>query len=151
MRLALAADVAAVRELVRAAFLVYVPRIGREPAPMGVDYAAVVGEGRCWVDVGDDGRIVGMIQCAVADGFLEVETVAVAPEAHGRGVGSRLLAFAEERARELGLPEVRLCTNEAMTENIAYYPRRGFREVGRTTQHGYRRVFFAKGIVGPDG
>jgi N-acetylglutamate synthase-like GNAT family acetyltransferase len=138
-------DVALIQELVRAAFVRYVPRIGREPAPMAVDYRVPVGEGRCWV-AQDDGRVVGMVQCAVDAGHLEVETIAVAPDMHGRGVGSRLLAFAERRARALGLPEVRLCTNEAMTENIAYYPRRGFTEVGRATEHGYRRVYFAKPV-----
>ena len=145
LRLALAADVTPIRELVRVAFERYTARIGREPAPMGVDYRLPVGEGRCWV-VEDGGRIVGMVQCAVAGGHLEVETLAVAPDAQGRGVGTRLLAFAELRARELGLPEVRLYTNEAMTENLEYYPRRGFREVERATRHGFRRVFYAKPI-----
>jgi hypothetical protein len=44
----------------------------------------------------------------------------------------------------MGLPEIRLYTNEAMTENLGYYPRRGYRETHRATQNGYRRVFFSK-------
>jgi ribosomal protein S18 acetylase RimI-like enzyme len=145
LRLALAEDVESVRGLVRLAFLPYVTRIGREPAPMGADYSGPVAEGRCWV-VEDDGRIAGMVQVATASGYLEVETIAVAPDVRARGVGTRLLRFAEEQARALGLPEVRLYTNEAMTENLEYYPRRGFREIGRETGQGYRRVFFAKPI-----
>ena len=39
-------------------------------------------------------------------------------------MGSRLLRLAEEQAHARGLPEVRLYTNEAMTENLDYYPRR---------------------------
>jgi hypothetical protein len=31
-----------------------------------------------------------------------------------------------------------------MTENIAMYPRLGYRETGRGEQAGYARVFFAK-------
>ncbi|GIM90807.1 GNAT family N-acetyltransferase [Paractinoplanes toevensis] len=145
VRLALAADAASIQQLVRAAFVRYVPRIGREPAPMGVDYRVPVAEGRCRV-VEHDGRVVGMVQCAARTGYLEVETIAVAEEARGLGVGTELLAYAEEQARELGLPEVRLYTNEAMTENLEYYPRRGFREIERATHHGYRRVFFAKPV-----
>jgi N-acetylglutamate synthase-like GNAT family acetyltransferase len=145
VRVALAPDVASIQQLVRAAFVRYVPRIGREPAPMGVDYRVPVAEGRCWV-VEHDGRVVGMVQCAERPGYLEVETIAVAEDRQGHGVGTRLLAYAEERARELGLPEVRLYTNEAMTENLEYYPRRGFREIHRGTHHGYRRVFFAKPV-----
>lgn len=145
MRPAREADVAAIEEIVRVAFRPYVPRIGVEPGPMRADYAAIVGEGRCWV-AEHEGRVVGMVQLAVEGSHLEVETVAVADEVRGLGVGSRLLAFAEDRARSLGLAEVRLSTNEAMTENIAYYPRRGYREVGRGVQRGYRRVFFAKAV-----
>jgi cation transport regulator ChaC len=33
-----------------------------------------------------------------------------------------------------------------MIENLAYYPRRGYRETHRAVQHGFRRVFFAKDL-----
>ncbi len=42
--------------------------------------------------------------------------------------------------------EVRLYTNEAMAENLTYYPRHGYRETHRATQDGYRRVFFTKAV-----
>ncbi len=60
------------------------------------------------------------------------------------GHGRTLLELADQDARELGLPEIRLCTNEAMTENLAFYPRQGFHETGRGVQDGYHRAFFAK-------
>lgn len=144
-RPASAADTEPVRRLVHLAFAHYTPRIGEQPAPMTADYDQVVAQGRCWV-VEEDGRLVGMVQLATAPGHLTVETIAVAPDAQGRGIGARLLTFAENRARALGLPEVRLYTNEAMTENLAYYPRRGYREIGRETRNGFRRVLFAKPI-----
>jgi GNAT superfamily N-acetyltransferase len=75
---------------------------------------------------------------------LLVENIAVRPAAQGRGVGRVLLARAEELAAELGYGEVRLYTHETMTENIAYYPRRGYTETHRGGQDGYRRVFFRK-------
>lgn len=67
----------------------------------------------------------------------------------GVGVGARLLQLAERKARDHGLPEVRLYTNEAMTENLTYYSHRGYRETHRSTHEGYRRVFFTKILV-PD-
>jgi GNAT superfamily N-acetyltransferase len=73
-----------------------------------------------------------------------VENVAVRPAAQGQGIGGRLLALAEQHARGLGLSEIRLYTNEAMTENLAYYPRRGYTETHRADQDGFRRVFFRK-------
>ena len=40
--------------------------------------------------------------------------------------------------------EIRLYTNEAMTANLAYYPRHGYTETHRAHEDGFRRVFFAK-------
>ncbi len=33
-----------------------------------------------------------------------------------------------------------------MTENLAYYPRRGYRETHRTMGDGFSRVFFTKNL-----
>jgi ribosomal protein S18 acetylase RimI-like enzyme len=75
---------------------------------------------------------------------LLLETIAVAPGAQGSGYGRLLLDRAEGDAAELGLPEVRLYTNEAMTENLTFYPRHGYRQTGRAVQDGFRRVYFSK-------
>jgi hypothetical protein len=45
-----------------------------------------------------------------------------------------------------GVTEVRLYTNEAMTENLSFYPRHGYRETGRAVQDGFRRVYFSKTV-----
>ena len=66
------------------------------------------------------------------------------PQAQGRGIGVRLLMLAEEQARGLDLDEIRLYTNEAMTENLGYYPRHGYTETHRAKQDGFDRVFFRK-------
>jgi hypothetical protein len=50
--------------------------------------------------------------------------------------------------RRLRLPEIRLYTNEAMTENLAYYPRRGYTETHRAAEDGFNRVFFRKPVPG---
>jgi ribosomal protein S18 acetylase RimI-like enzyme len=130
------------REVARAAYRLYVDRIGREPAPMTADYG-IAKSGEAWV-AEQGGTIVGLLVLVPALDHLLLENVAVAPPAQCLGVGARLLRLAEERARAHGLPEVRLYTNEAMTENLAYYPRRGYRETHRATQDGFRRVFFSK-------
>jgi hypothetical protein len=60
-----------------------------------------------------------------------------------------LPARAEDDARELGLPEVRLYTNAAMTENLTFHPRHGYLETGRGSQDGFERVFYVKRLSGP--
>ena len=134
---------AQLRSLAAAAYLPYVPRIGRPPAPLAADYAAIVARGEASVAV-RAGQIIGMIVLVVHADHLLLENVAVLPADQGRGVGTRLLEFAEARARELGLPAIRLYTNEAMTENLAYYQRHGYVETHRAVEHGLRRVYFIK-------
>ena len=46
-----------------------------------------------------------------------------------------------------GLSEVRLYTNEVMTENLAFYARRGYRETARSEGAAYRLVFLTKIVV----
>lgn len=143
---ALKADLPAVEALVREAYEPYAARIGRLPAPMLVDYAAVIAEGRGLV--ARRGPVVGLLVCLLHEDHLLVENLAVASAERGSGIGSLLLDAADAQARAAGVPELRLYTNEKMHENLAYYPRRGFTETGRAVQDGFARVFFAR-PVGP--
>ena len=138
-------DVDELRAIAAAAYQKYVPRIGRAPAPMTADYAQAVRDGQAWAAL-EDGQIVGFAIIIAQPGYLLLDNVAVLPAAQGRGIGARLLALAEEQARGLGLREIRLYTNETMTENLAYYPRHGYAETHRAEQDGFNRVFFRKPI-----
>ncbi|MGH1550496.1 GNAT family N-acetyltransferase [Leifsonia poae] len=145
---AVAADVPAIEALVREAYEPYVARIGREPGPLLEDYAAVVVDGRALV-ARRDGAVVGLLISSVQPDHVLVENVAVAASERGTGLGTRLLAIADEQARANGVGEVRLYTHEKMTENLAYYPRRGFVETDRRTENGFSRVFFTR-VVPPE-
>jgi ribosomal protein S18 acetylase RimI-like enzyme len=143
IRQAVDADVAAVGAVVEAAYSVYVPRIGRAPAPMTADYAALIAAGEVWVGDADE-RVIGVLVIRASGEALELENVAVDPSEQGLGHGRSLVSFAEDRARELGLQAVELYTNEAMVENVALYPQLGYVETGRRVEDGYRRVYFRK-------
>lgn len=143
LRPATAADVPALTALAAAAYAMYQPRLDRPPAPVTDDYAAAVSRDEVWV-AEQDGKLAGLLVLVPGDGYLLLVNVAVAPDQQGRGLGGRLLALAEQQAARRGLAEIRLYTNEVMTENLGYYARRGYRETHRAEQDGYRRVFFAK-------
>jgi N-acetylglutamate synthase-like GNAT family acetyltransferase len=145
VRRATVGDVPAIARLVATAFAPYVERIGRPPAPVTHDYRVLLDTARVWVAEVSD-RLGGVLVTVARSDHLLLDTVAVAPDAQGQGLGAVLLARAEDDARELGLPEVRLYTNLAMTENLTYYPRHGYIETGRGQQDGYQRVFYAKGL-----
>ncbi len=138
-------EAASLRALVRRAYALYMPRMGKEPAPMLADYSALIAEGQVHV-LEEDGAPTALIVIYPKDDALFIENIAVDPAAQGKGVGRALLDFAEREARRLGLEALRLYTNAAMTENLAYYPARGFRETGRREEDGYKRVFFEKRV-----
>jgi ribosomal protein S18 acetylase RimI-like enzyme len=139
-------DIAAIEELVERAYALYIPRIGRRPAPMDADYAERVDRGCAFV-AEDGGAIAGVIVQMAEPDHLFIEILAVDPARQGEGIGRALLAFAEDRARESGLGALRLYTNAAMTENLAFYPRLGYDEIGRRTENGFERVLFSKTLA----
>lgn len=149
-RPARAGDLSAVRRVAEAAYRPYVDRIGRPPAPMAADYADLIATGQLWV-AEHAGAIAGLLVLCPEPDHLLLDNIAVHPEAQGQGVGRRLLDLAEQRARAAGYPEIRLYTNEAMTENLAYYPRQGYVETHRGVDDGFRRVYFRKRLpAGPE-
>ena len=143
LRDAVPTDREAVERLVEAAYGGYVERIGRRPAPMDADYAALIEAGLVTV-AERDGALVGLLVLVPEADHLLVENVAVDPAAQRTGLGRRLMAHAEDEARARGLQELRLYTNEKMVENVAWYPRLGYRETERRAESGFSRVFFAK-------
>ena len=145
LRVARAADVDAIRACVRGAYAKYVPRMGKEPGPMLADFEAQVAAGQVTV-LEAAGRVLGLIAMFPQAGHLFVENVAVLPDEQGRGHGRRLLRYAESEARRLGLEEIRLYTEERMSENLALYPAVGYEETERRVGAGYRRVYFRKRV-----
>jgi ribosomal protein S18 acetylase RimI-like enzyme len=151
-RRATPADVGALREVARSAYLPYVEEIGVRPAPLDDDYSAAVTDPRHEVWVAQAATaVVGLLVLVPHDDHLLVENVAVAPPAQGAGIGTALLDLAEGRALEHGLAEVRLFTHQQMTRNVALYTARGYRETSREVAEGFHRVFLSKHLDGTEG
>jgi GNAT superfamily N-acetyltransferase len=136
-------DLADVMACVNAAYEKYVAVMGRKPAPMLADYSRLIADGAVQVAESDQ-SIVGVIVMWPEADHLYVDNVAVLPSAQGTGVGQLLLDAADAAAVGGGHDEIRLYTNEAMTENLTYYPRRGYVETHRATADGYQRVYYRK-------
>jgi ribosomal protein S18 acetylase RimI-like enzyme len=141
IRKAVLADVDAVRAVTDAAFRPYIERIGVVPRPMEADHAANVAAGRVFV-TGDP--VTGLVVVEAHDDHLYLDVIAVHPDAHGQGVGRRLLDFVDTHARALGLLEIRLCTNAMMWENRKMYPRFGYEVVERRVEGPYDRIHYRK-------
>ncbi len=143
IRRAAAADESDVGACVAAAYGPYVERIGKPPAPMLEDYAALIKNEVVHVATRDS-RLVGLIVMWPQDDHLYIDNIAVVPEAQGTGVGGALLGLADQEAQRAGLSEIRLYTHAKMVENIQFYPRRSYCETHRATDAGYQRVYFSR-------
>jgi ribosomal protein S18 acetylase RimI-like enzyme len=127
-----------------AAYRPYIERIGVVPRPMEADHAADIAAGRVFV-TGEP--VTGLVVIEAHEDHLFLDSIAVHPDAHGQGVGRRLLAFVDARARALGLPEVRLYTNALMWENQKIYPKYGYELVERRVDGPYDRLHYRKRLA----
>jgi ribosomal protein S18 acetylase RimI-like enzyme len=148
IRKATAEDTARIGAIARAAYAKYVPRIGREPAPMVADFAAEVAAGRVVV-IGTAGAVDGyMIAWPETDAYF-IENIAIDPARQGEGLGRQLMDHAVGEAKRRRLSAIRLYTNAAMTENLSMYAHLGFVETHRAVEKGFDRVYLRWSL--PDG
>ena len=125
LRRAASADLPAVIALQRAAYAKNRPLLGVEPLPLLADYTQVLADYEVWL-AERDGTLDGVLILEPRADDLLIWSVATAPHAQGRGTGNTMLAFAEVRARELGVACIRLYTGQPLTFNIAWYTRHGY-------------------------
>lgn len=92
---------------------------------MNADYAVAVERHRFDL-LYLDGVLAGLVETIDDGDSLLVENVAVDPGFQGRGLGSRLMAHAEDIARSLGHRRMTLYTNQRFAENIELYLRLGY-------------------------
>ena len=139
-------DLAAIERIVKDAYTHYVARIGATPGPMLDDYPARVAQGVVHVLESQD-EVQGVIVLIPEPACMLLDNVAVAPLAQGKGYGRALMQWAESVARQAGLGQIRLYTQEMMTENIAIYRRYGYVETHRAQEIGLNRVFMKKTLI----
>lgn len=138
-------DVPKISACAKAAYAMYVERIGREPAPMIADFASQVAKGIVYV-IGNDHDVDGYVVFYPRGDHMHLENVAILPQQKGKGLGRQLIAFVEHEARQQGYQAVELYTNLKMIENLAMYPRLGYQERDRRIEDGFERVYFLKDV-----
>ncbi|GAX03187.1 GNAT family acetyltransferase [Secundilactobacillus pentosiphilus] len=146
IRQATASDLPDITNCIQEAFSKYLKRMDRKPAPMLKDYAAYIAKD--WVYIlNDDNQFAGLIVLINEPDHVHLDTVAVTPAFQGKALGKRLMQFADTFAKRHGQREIRLLTNEKMTENIAIYKHLGYVEYDRRFDAGYHRVYFKKELA----
>ena len=106
-----------------------------DQAPRWVAHLEVGGEVHVW---DQDGRVVGFATAGPDrdhTGVGELYAIYVDPPAQGAGVGSALLAAAEQSLRGAGHREAILWTFEANGLARAFYERHGWKDDGGREEH----------------
>lgn len=91
-----------------------------------------------------DGGLAGGLTAHTVQGWLFVKLLGVAEDQRGNGIGRKLLARAEDHARQKGLVGVYLDTFEFQAPR--FYQGLGYTECGRLPAHrgAPQRIWFAK-------
>ncbi len=97
-------------------------------------FDAMQAEGANHLIVGEaDGRIIATYQITFIQGLslraarrTQIESVRVASDLRGKGLGAALMADAEARARDAGCTLMQLTTNRTREEAHRFYKRLGF-------------------------
>lgn len=86
-----------------------------------------------WVLADDEGSVIGCFQLTFAPGLAylggwraTVETVRIAPDRRGEGLGRAMMERAIDRARERGCALVQLATNKRRDDAHRFYESLGF-------------------------
>jgi ribosomal-protein-alanine N-acetyltransferase len=107
-----------------------------------VFWSELAAPGRTYLVAEDAGSaLLGYAGLAVGGGEADVQTVAVAPAAQGRGVGRALLDALVAEAVRRGAPAVLLEVRADNTSARALYTSRGFERIG------VRRRYYQPGDV----
>ena len=87
-----------------------------------------------------DGIAVGCLRFERGPGLLRVRRVAIDPAWQRRGLGTALMNWTHDSAREQGLGEVRVGVRRALPGNIAFYERLGYTLLAEHRHPGYAEV-----------
>ena len=96
-----------------------------------------------------DGEIIGGIGLAEFDGFAdccELQKLYLCDEVKGNGLGYKLIAFIEEKAKEMGYRQIYLETHTNLQAAIHIYEKCGYKEIERPAAvvHGTMNKFYLK-------
>ena len=90
------------------------------------ELAKAFDEGAVFVACGEDGMVAGFALVWPADGRAHLLELAVGHGHQGHGLGRRLIAAAEDWARDTGLDEITLTTYRDVAWNAPFYERFGY-------------------------
>lgn len=143
IRKAIITDANGILACAESAYQQYISIIGKKPGPMLDDYSQIVLQHQVFVVEANE-VIAGVLVLIQKDDRILLDNVAVHTDFRGRGVGSKLVRFAEVEVLRQGYDSLELYTHELMTGNYHAYLKLGYIEIERREEKGYARIYMQK-------
>ncbi|MBS1855083.1 MAG: ribosomal protein S18-alanine N-acetyltransferase [Acidobacteria bacterium] len=83
----------------------------------------------------EGGKVVGYAIACLERGMASLDSIAVAPEARGKGAAARLLASLVRRLKRRGVARLALMVKVTNRRARAFYERHGFRRVRQVARY----------------
>ena len=99
-------------------------------------YMGLPGKRNYFVAVNPEGRVVGGCGVDVFEGLentAELQKLYVAPDCHGHGIATHLIAMVEEEARRLGYDRIYIETHSNLQDALRLYEKLGYTSIERPT------------------
>jgi predicted N-acetyltransferase YhbS len=87
--------------------------------------------------------IVGCVFYECRENHVYLGRLSVLPAYRGRGIGQALIEYVEDRARQLGVPRIRLGVRIVLNRLRTYYEQRGYRVVELGKHAGFTEPTYA--------
>jgi predicted N-acetyltransferase YhbS len=87
-----------------------------------------------------DGKAVGCLRFEREPGLLRVRRLAIDPAWQRKGLGTALMNWTHDYAREVGVTEVRVGVRRGLPGNVAFYERLGYTLLAEHRHPGYAEV-----------
>jgi ribosomal protein S18 acetylase RimI-like enzyme len=78
----------------------------------------------------EEGELLGCVELRLQEGKLYLGMLSVKPNTQGQGIGKKLMAAAEDHARNAGVNRVFMTVISVRTELIDWYKRHGYQLTG---------------------
>ena len=114
-----------------------------DEAEMANRFATIAGKGHPLLIAEEDGQVIGYAYASTyrpreAYRFTCEDSIYLAPDAVGKGLGSRLLARLIEDSAKAGLKQMLAVITAERTNSIRLHEKHGFRLVGKYEALGYK-------------
>ncbi len=132
-----------IKDCVNNAFQKYISVLGGRPSAIDTDFVPLIEKGQMYVAAYNNIIAATMVIIKKKDHFL-LKNVAVDNQFQKRGLGKKLLNFAEKMTLDNDVPVLQIYTNAALPELVSYWSKMGFQEAKRIRKGGHVIVYMSK-------